>query len=295
MTITQLRYFLAICQYGKISAASEQLHVSGPTLSVAMKQLEDELELKLVLRIKSQLSLTADGERLREKATDVVERFDRLKEEMSQPAGEYPVVRFGAPSTLGEYLCGPIVRAFTARYPSALFEMPSMSSDECARQVAAGNLELAVCDQRAVTGEDLEFLPIADCAVCGYVRQEHPLAGKTGVSAQMLKDEDLFLVNKRSIFARELSLWFQSGGVRPNMFQYSQREILDLTVSMVERHNAVVFLLDRVFQSSLPESIASFTLDPPLRFRTGMIRRRNAQLSGGTRLFWEFCREYDGI
>ncbi len=294
MTIMQLRYFLAICQYGKISAASEQLHVSGPTLSVSMKQLEDELELKLFLRTKNQISLTDDGERLREKAADVVERFDRLKEEMAQPAEEYPVVRFGAPSTLGEYLCGPIVRAFTARYPSALFEIPSMSSDECARQVAEGKLELAVCDQRAVTADNLEFFLIADSTVRGYVRREHPLAGKTGVSAQMLKNEDLLLVNKRSIFARELSLWFQSDGVKPNVFQYSQREILDVTVSMVERHNAVVFLLDRVFQDSLPESIASFTLDPAMHFHSGIIRRTDTQLSEGSRLFWNFCREYGG-
>lgn len=292
MTIMQLRYFLAICQCGKISAASERLHVSGPTLSVSMKQLEDELELKLFLRTNNQISLTADGERLREKAADVVERFDRLKVEMAQPEEAYPVVHFGAPSTLGEYLCGPIVRDFTARYPSALFEIPSMPSDECARQVAAGNLELAVCDQRAATAENLEFALLADCAVRGYVRREHPLAGKTGVTAQMLRDEDLLLVNRRAIFARELAQWFQRGGVKPNVFQYSQREILDVTVSMVERHNAVVFLLDRVFQSSLPDSIASFTLEPALRFCTGVIRRADVQLFKGARLFWDFCREY---
>ncbi len=143
--------------YGKISVASEQLHVSGPTLSVSIKQLEAELELSLFVRSKNQMLLTPDGERLREKSADLVERFDRLKEDMRQTTREQLLIQIGAPSTLAEHLFRRVISDFTSRYKTALFEIPSLCSKEAAEQVADGRLELAICDQLAVNSKQLDF------------------------------------------------------------------------------------------------------------------------------------------
>ncbi len=292
MTIMQLRYFLAICDYGKINVAAEQLHVSGPTLSVSIKQLEDELHLSLFIRNNNQISLTLDGNRLREKASDVVERFDHLIEEMTQPQDDLHVIRFGCHSTQLEDLCNRIIQAFTRQNQDTLMEMPSFASSELARQVESGKLELAICDQAAVQSKLLEFVPLVNCTVLGYVRQDHPLAGQQNVTAKMLESEELILLNKRTIFYKELMRWFQQGGIKPNLFLYSQREILEMTISMLERHNAVVFHLDKVFEGRVPDSVSSFSLSPALCFQTGIIRRANTPLSRGASLFWEFCCQY---
>ncbi|MCD7852948.1 MAG: LysR family transcriptional regulator [Oscillospiraceae bacterium] len=295
MTITQLRYFLVICKYGKISVASEQLHVSGPTLSVSIKQLEAELELSLFVRSKNQMLLTPDGERLREKSADLVERFDRLKEDMRQTTREQLLIQIGAPSTLAEHLFRRVILDFTSRYKTALFEIPSLSSKEAAEQVADGRLELAICDQLAVNSKQLDFFPLVDCTLEGYVRNDHPLAGARDVTAEMLRDEELLLINRRAIFFDKLMQWFKESEVKPELaalFIYSHKEIMDVTVSMVERNNGVVFLMAPLFTDNLPDTITNFTLSPPLIFKTGIVRRRGAQLSRGAKLFWDFCRKY---
>lgn len=295
MTIIQLRYFLSTCEFGKIRAASEQLHVSEPTISTAIRRLEEELGVPLFIRTKGQLSLTDTGKRLREKAAEAVEVFDRLETEMQQPREKFPVIRLGSPSTLSQHLCSPLISKFTAQYPSVLFETHTLSPQEAAQQVEDEKLELAVCDQFAVTSEQLIFSPILRSSLLGYVRDDHPLAGKAHVNPQMLKEEELILLRDKGTIAQTIKQWFRDGGVNPNLFSYSDREILSVTFSMIKRQSAIAFLLADLYagndglQPFPPKGIASFSLEPPLSFGFGIVHKKGAKLSKNARLFLDFC------
>ncbi len=100
----------------------------------------------------------------------------------------------------------------------------------------------------------------------------------------MLRDEELLLINRRAIFFDKLMQWFQESEVKPELaalFIYSHKEIMDVTASMVERNNGVVFLMAPLFTDNLPDTITNFTLSPPLIFKTGIVRRRGAALQRG--------------
>jgi DNA-binding transcriptional LysR family regulator len=291
MTITQLRYFLSICEFGKIRTTSERLHVSEPTISIAIKRLEEELGAHLFIRNKKQLTLTDEGIRLRDKAAEVVDSFDRLEAEIRQTRKKTPVIRLGTPSTLGEYLCSRLFAEFMEKYPLVFFELLPLSSIEAARQVMDAKIELAVCDQLAVTSEQLVFSPIVHSVLFGYVRNDHPLAGKKNVTAQILKDEKLILLNEKATISREIIRWFNKAGAEPNLFMYSNRA--SFSVSMVKRYNAVTFFLggllsekDHVLQFP-PEN--RFELAPPLCFDIGIVRKNGVKLTKEAQRFFDFC------
>lgn len=299
MTIIQLKYFLSICEHKKIRIAAEHLHVSEPTISVSIKRLEDEIGSPLFIRNRKQLSLTDKGKLLLTRATEVVESFDKLETELQSPKKRLKTIRLGAPSTLNIHVCTPLVAEFTEQYPSVYFETPTMSPPAAAQQVEAEQLELAICDRLAVTSHQLEFYPLIHSTLSGYVRPDHPLAGKDHVTPQMLKDEPLILLRESGMISDEIRNWFQSNGVHPNFFLYSNRDILSMTLSMVKRQNALAFLLDDLYawnkqvQPFPPSDIARFTLAPPMSFDFGIIRKRGVKLSKDAQRFVDFCVQHD--
>ncbi|MDR1573484.1 MAG: LysR family transcriptional regulator [Clostridiales Family XIII bacterium] len=291
MTITQLRYFLSICEFGKIRTSSEHLHVSEPTISVSVKRLEEELGALLFVRDKKQLILTENGIRLREKAAKIVESFDRLEAEMRQSQKKPSVIRLGASSTFGEHLCSRLISEFMEKYPLILFELLPLSSVDAVQQVMDEKIELAICDQLAVTSKKLIFSLIVHTTLAGHVRNDHPLAGRKDVTAQTLKDEKLIMLSEKAIISREIIRWFNEANAEPNLFMYSNRP--SFSISMVKRYNAVSFFLSGLLSESEqvwmfpPEN--RFELAPPLCFDIGIVRKRGLTLTKAAQRFFDFC------
>lgn len=299
MTIIQLKYFLSICNYGKIRIAAEHLHVSEPTISVSIKRLEDEIGAPLFIRNRKQLSLTDKGKLLFARATEVVESFDKLETDLQSPKKQLKTIRLGSPSTLNIHVCAPLIAEFTELYPSVFFETPTMPPPVAAQQVEDEQLELAVCDRLAVTSHQLEFYPLVHSTLSGYVRPDHPLAGKDHVTPLMLKDEPLILLRESGMISHEIRDWFHSNGVHPNFFMHSNRDILSMTISMIKRQNALAFLLDNLYawnkqvQPFPPADVARFTLDPPMSFDFGIVRKRGIKLSKDAQRFLDFCVQHE--
>lgn len=298
MTITQLKYFLAICESGKIRIASERLHVSEPTISVAIKRLEDELGVQLFIRSRKQLTLTDAGIRLQEKAGKVVADFDRLKVEIRQPQGKFSVIRLGAPSTISETICPPLIAAFTESHPFVLFESHAFSPSETVQQIEEGKIDLAICDKPTILSQQLVSSLIIRSTMSGYVRDDHPLAGKEDVTPEMLRSEGLILLREKGLISDQIRQWFHDGGIEPNFFLYSNRELLNIIFSMIKQQGAVAFLLDELYthnqqlQPFPPAHIATFSLSPPLSFDFVIIRKKGVSLSQDAHRFFEFCSQY---
>ena len=295
MTIIQLKYFLSICKYGKIRIASEQLHVSEPTISVSIKRLEEELGAPLFIRNRNQLSLTSKGKLLLSRATEVVDSFDRLEAELQTPQKRFKTISLGAPSTLSIHVCSPLIVEFMEKYPSVFFETPTLSPEDAAQQVENEQLELAICDKMAVISNQLQYYPLVRSSLSGYVKSNHPLAGKENVTAEVLQNEPMILLRQRGMVSEEIKKWFHASGIQPNFFMYSNRDILSVTLSMIQKQNALAFLLDDLYLWNKqvhpfpPEGIASFSLDPPLTFEFGIIHKKNTKLSKEAKLFLDFC------
>ena len=291
MTINQLKYFVAICKYGKVRTAAERLFVSAPTLSVAIKNLEEELDVTLFIRNNGQLILTEAGNRLLQYANNILAECDSIENEVKRIKHSMTVIHIGAPSTLCEYPVAKLIEGFMDEHPSVLFELTQMSSLEAIQAVEEGKIDFAICDSHEVHSETVDTIDLMESSVGGYVHKDHRLAGAENVTPQILADEPLLLLSRRAMPSNEIIHWFQNENVKPNFFMYQYREILAITFAMVRSHNAPVFLLDAMFEGVIPEDITRFSLDFPLRFKILMVCKKGRVLPEAAQSFYQYCKK----
>ena len=145
MEIRTLRYFLAVAREENMSRAAEQLHVTQPTLSKALKSLEEELGKKLFIRHSFSIALTEEGVLLRNRAEDLVSMADKIEQEFLSlddiTGGE---IRFGlAESYQIRYLAREI-RQFKVTYPGLRYHITSGDTEQVTEKLDKGLLDFAV-------------------------------------------------------------------------------------------------------------------------------------------------------
>ena len=121
MELRVLRYFLTIAREGNITNAANVLHITQPTLSRQIRDLEDELGQKLFVRNSHSVSLTNEGMLLRKRAEEILELVQKTEQEVSQP--DYMLsgdVYIGAGETVGVHFLTRTARELRERYPDCL-------------------------------------------------------------------------------------------------------------------------------------------------------------------------------
>ncbi|WP_175700638.1 LysR family transcriptional regulator [Burkholderia ambifaria] len=173
-----LRTFVTVSRRSTMTAAAHALHLTQGAISQQIKRLEECFGQRLFDRSQGRLKLTAAGERLLERAEQLVRLNDRILDDMSEPvfAG---VLRVGAPSDLvGTYLAG-IFKAFAHHYPHVEIVLVNLASVELSAALLDGRVDIAVIEQPASEpgGECLRIEPLAWVgAVGGNAHLKRPLA-----------------------------------------------------------------------------------------------------------------------
>ena len=193
MEIRTLRYFLAIAREENMTRAAEILHVTQPTLSKALKGLEDELGKKLFTRHSFSIRLTEEGVLLRNRAEDLVNMVDKIEREFISlddiTGGE---LSFGmAESWQIRYLAREI-RACKEQYPNLHYHITSGDTEQVTEKLDKGLLDFAVlCEMPDESKYDFIRFPEAD--TWGAVMPaDHPLASKPGITPEDLAGVPIF-------------------------------------------------------------------------------------------------------
>lgn len=145
MEIRVLRYFLEIAREGNMSRAAEALHVSQPTLSKQMKDLEQELEKKLFRRGSASVSLTDEGMLLRKRAEDILEMVDKTADEFKAldniTGGE---VHIGCAESHQIKYLAQTIKAFKKKYPLFRYHLTSGNTEQVVERLDRGLIDFAM-------------------------------------------------------------------------------------------------------------------------------------------------------
>ena len=185
MTLTELKYIVAVAREKHFGRAAEACFVSQPTLSVAIKKLEDELDVKIFERGASEVSVTPLGDEIVRQAQQVIEQAATIREIAKR--GKDPVsgpLRLGVIYTIGPYLLPDLVKQAIDRVP----QMPLMLTE---------NFTVKLLESLR-TGE-------LDCAIMAEpfmaaVPKTHPLAKRKSITAEELKNETMLLLGTGHCF-----------------------------------------------------------------------------------------------
>lgn len=204
MTLTELRYIVALARERHFGRAAEKSFVSQPTLSVAVKKLEDELGVTLFERGGSEITVTPIGARIVEQAQRVIEEASTIKHLAQQGKDELATpLRFGAIYTIGPYLMPQLISILHKRAPGMPLLIQENYTVRLAELLKTGELDLVAIS-----------LPFAEPGICTHAVYDepfrvlmpasHPWAKKARIPATDLCRENLLLLSAGNCFREQV-------------------------------------------------------------------------------------------
>ena len=193
MEIRTLRYFLAVAREENMTRAAEVLHVTQPTLSKALKSLEDELGKKLFIRHSFSIRLTEEGVLLRNRAEDLICMADKIEQEFISlddiSGGE---LYLGLAESYQIRYLARVIKEFKTRYPNLHYHITSGDTEQIADKLDKGLLDFLVLAELP-DSRKYEYLAFPEMDVWGLVIPESdPLSEKDAIRAEALKGLPLF-------------------------------------------------------------------------------------------------------
>ena len=193
MTVTQLKYFVSICRTKSISRASEECFVTQPAISLAIRDLEKELGIILFYRRGSKLKLTQEGERLYEKATELLGVYEELENEMSEVKNNRNPLRIGIAPLLSIVYFPKLINDIQKIYPEISIKLFEYGSNRAHELIFNDELDFALANMEFYDIDKFNRVKIAEDKLLFYVSKKHPLANKETISIEDLKDTPLAL------------------------------------------------------------------------------------------------------
>ena len=200
MTLTELKYIVAVAREKHFGHAADACYVSQPTLSVAIKKLEEELGVKLFERSAGEVTVTPLGEEIVRQAQSVLEQAAAIKEIAKR--GKDPLagpLTLGVIYTIGPYLLPELVRHSIARNPQMPLMLQENFTVKLLEMLRTGEIDCVILAE-PFPDAGLALAPLYDEPFMAAVPTHHPLASQASVTSEQLKNETMLLLGAGHCF-----------------------------------------------------------------------------------------------
>lgn len=287
MKLQQLRYFTATCRLGSISRAAEALHVSQPSVSMAIRELEREFGVALIARRYQGFSLTDEGAILQEMAESLLRHAEHVSGRMQALGRQRRPVRLGVPPMIGTALLPALYREIARRYPDLPLDTEELGTKTLIHDLRENVLDMAFVSHHAPLPPEFDTLPVTSMEIVWCAVKNHPLARGSAICVRQLEDEPLVFFQS-SFSLRELVMQqFDAAGITPRVLHATEQ--LSTVESLIRSGTATGFLL-RPLADSLSD-LAALPLDPPVRAQVSLVWRRSRKPFRDMNRLMDLCRQ----
>ena len=216
-TLRQLEYLVAVAECGSVALAAERCHVSSPSISAAIAQLEQEFGLPLFIRRHAQgLSLTEGGRQFTEAARAVLAAGGALNDRAAELTGQVRgPLAVGCLLTFAQVVLPRLRRSFAEAHPEVEFRQSEHDHAALIEALRHARLDAALSYDLELP-PDLDFLPLLPLAPYALLPEGHPLAGRAAVTAADLAPHPMVLLDLPYSADYFLS-FFTAEGLRPQI------------------------------------------------------------------------------
>lgn len=290
MDIKQISYFMAVAQEGSFSRAAEKLEVSQPTLSMAVKKLEEELGAELFYSFNRRQNLTDEGLRLKEGAAKLLEVYQETIEnvKLSDYVGS-GAVTLGLSPLFGACFFGDLIPSFSAAYPNIKINMLEDGANKIDELVEKGEVDLAVTlnTERMASFASCHFSTQRNVAL---LHKKHPLANAKSITVADLKEDSFAIFNQDFILNRQIMSACHAAGFRPKIALLSSQ--WDFMVELVSRNRAVSILPKPVLDKHPDPNVVCVPLMDSMKYWDIVLAwNKQKYMSKSCRLFLDYVKE----
>jgi len=289
MELKNLTTFLAVAEKETISAAAKHLHLSQPSLSRQLMELEKELGVTLFTRGNRKITLTEDGLLFRKRAEEIVELLEKTRSEFLSPrdtiAGN---VSIGAGETYVIQLLGAIIKEIQAEYPNIKFHFYSGNADEVKERLDKGLLDFGVVISPADVKKYYSLrLPAKDTWGV-LMRKDSPLAVNEVITPKDLWDVPL-ITSRQSLVSSELSKWLKKD--LKKLTVVATYNLVYNASKLVEEGVGYGLTLDKLVNFAPDRQLCFRKLSPALESNLDVIWKNTQVFSKASGLFLERMKE----
>lgn len=286
MELRVLRYFLEVAREENITRAAERLHLTQPTLSRQLLDLEEALGKTLFLRGKRKLTLTEEGVFLRKRAQEIVELVEKTEAALRDPAESVcGDVHIAGGETDAMRLIARTAKRLKEACPRISFHLFSGNAEDVSERLDRGLADFGVFIRPANVAK-YECLPLPFTDVWGVLmRKDSPLAARKSIRPEDLAGLPL-ICSRQTMAASELAGWMGDG--RPHIV--ATYNLLYNAALMVEEGVGYALCLDRIADTSDASPLCFRPLEPGMEVGLYVAWKKQQVFSRAAARFLEFLR-----
>lgn len=201
MTLRHLTIFTAVYETSSFTKAGNRLHLVQPSISLAIKELEEYYQVPLFDRVKRSIYPTEHGDKLYQYASHILTLFDEMESSVKNWES-HRTLRIGSSITIGNKILPTLIHLFKEIYPQIDFEVVINNSVMIENFILQNRLDFALIETEP-TMDKITSIPFMSDFLCTIAHPEHPFVSEKEISLEQLSGE-AFLSREHGSFVREL-------------------------------------------------------------------------------------------
>lgn len=293
MEIRILKYFLIVAREQSITKAADVLHITQPTLSRQLAQMEDEIGVRLFERGSRKITLTNEGLLLRRRAEEILQLVDKTEKELAEQDGQIEgKITIGCGEVASVRLLPDLFERFHQKYPLVTFDIYTATADHVKERMDRGLVDVGLLlEPIDIEKYDFIRLDMKERWVV-VMRPDSPLAKKDCVTAKELSGLPLILPRRLKVQS-ELASWF--GGYYDKLNVLFTSNLTTNSAVMVSRGLAYSIVIEAMLPFWDRSKIAYRPLSPPLTATSVLAWRRGQPFGAASTKFIEFTKCFLGM
>ncbi|MBE6606119.1 MAG: LysR family transcriptional regulator [Ruminococcaceae bacterium] len=284
MNINQLKYFFAVCASQTVSDAAKRLHISQPSLSSAIKELENEFGVTLFKRHHRGMTLTPEGEVLFKMSKDILNRAEETKNVMKDLGSERKKLKLGVPPMIGSIILPSVFRDFVIKEDNVILDIVEGGSHELINKLFDDYLDMVFVTHSHALDSSLSSLQVARLEITCCASLNNPIMKHNTVSPQDLSNTPLILFENSFLQTEEIKKWFAKDGIKPNILM--QTEQLSTMLSIISNNIAVGFMFKQLTTNN--KEISSIPMESPIYVDISLVWKKDAYSVSSMQKFKEY-------
>lgn len=292
MDIRQIEYFAEVAKHLSFTKAASMLHVSQPSISKAIQNLEAELGVPLFYRSSKQLELTDAGQAVLVNAQQVLEAFKNLRSELTDlmelKKGQ---IRIGIPPIVGAEFFSKLISHYKEQYPYIEILLTEVGTKMIRQGVEAGELDIGLICSLCTTSENLETIGFMKDPLVLIVHQDHPFTNREFVQLADLEKESFIIYRKDFTLHDRIIEECSKQGFFPTIACETSQK--DLFIEMVHAKLGIALLPKKICEKIPYDSIKMIPFrEEKIFLELGITWKKNKYLSFAVREFIKLAHEF---
>lgn len=284
MNLVQLKYFQAVCSYRTVSNAAEYLHISQPSLSCAIKELESEFGVLLFRRHHRGMKLTSEGEVLYKMSGDLISRAEQVETVMKDLGRERKTLRLGVPPMIGSLILPRIYSEFLPKYSDMQLDIIEGGRRELLSKLNEDYADMILLPHNCTVEDNLYMKRVTGFEIACCVSKDSPIASKELIQPSDLADMPLVLFKNSFFQTEEIKKWFDQAHITPNILM--QTEQLSTVHTLISNGIAAGFMFRELTESH--PNLVSVPTNKPISVDISLVWKKDAYFSGSMKKFGEY-------